>query len=914
LRRWLSQQPNLRDSFLHLHRIPPPLAADTMTVDQAEVRVVADVAALLVEATSGAALGVPITTLTRRASDDALDVLGDEDVSLKDVVAAHPGLFATSTHPTSAKLLVAPKVASPAGVAVALIAGAGLLSAPKEEFTKAELVWAFVVADLTAAKSGAIELHTDPAQWSADTLVRRATKRANRALQDFSQDRFVVVVARPGSASLTAADVASALDRCPAITRAMLRCDDASPEAGGSGGGGLATLLPGVSECFAALTAAAEAKPAGMLEIVKVRDLTAASGGLGSTANVLPPATPVPVIGAPPNLGDGAHIAATDPPNAVVDAVGGGARMSAERRLATAAVLTSLPQELVAVDAETLQTLLHRLRVMAERCCDATPGADEALETLVARIHPQIEAAANGAAIEDPVEAVEALQAALTEAFDDTLLDVVTVDGHWMPKPGPPVPPTAHLGANFASPSAVPVAASQDSPAAFDDVMTSRDESRSPEQQWLHRAAAPHKVLLEPFSLYCVGDAGSSSALQAWAGSYVKATVPEATLASAADAASLVDMRPTRRRAFFRLLPPFHATQLQLMGEFAQVMAPPAHVAGADREAADAAAAAVAQEAQHAWDCHVAQEYDVLRLARTISAVEMTPLLELVRRGVCGILGTLDLQLIALSRPSMFEFKPPPPSAADDSASQIEARNGGSVRFLVAEQHLCKLKPATPQELQHAMQTLRDERRAAPKHKRYRFTRKIIDLKNRLVHAEHPAPHPLMDPEVLALFIFDVLPVDGGPVEVDTLYAIMPRAARLGPTQTSAFYRRYPHLFHIFEMGQDPVKVFIQRADGPRPSEVDPDDLSEQELMAAVLSPFRFAAREDRCTQLGFVAGRLVGTFRAAIDKRYGSLLGFVEAHPLVFEMRPEEQRFGASARVKPSAADAITKVVGKVV
>jgi hypothetical protein len=216
----------------------------------------------------------------------------------------------------------------------------------------------------------------------------------------------------------------------------------------------------------------------------------------------------------------------------------------------------------------------------------------------------------------------------------------------------------------------------------------------------------------------------------------------------------------------------------------------------------------------------------------------------------------------------------------------------------VGEQFKYSGKPRVWTEIVDQMQQLRVERREAPRHKKYRITRKIIDLKNLLVHAEHPGPHPLMDPDVLALFVFDLLPTDS-PVEADTLYSVMPRAARLGPSLVTAFFNRYPHLFKVFEMGINPVTTFIQRADLPLPSQKAPEELSEEEILEAVKSPFVFGSKENRCTTLSFVAGRLLKTYRTAIDQRYGSLQGYIDKHPHVFVQYPDEQTEGPTARLR---------------
>ena len=115
----LARHTTLRESLSYLANADGEL-------HRAEAAAVVDAASLLVDATGANAPGVPIAVLSRGVRDDALDTLGDEDVSLRDVLDAHAGLFATEKDPVSGKVLARPAAAA-VSVAGAVLAAAGVL-------------------------------------------------------------------------------------------------------------------------------------------------------------------------------------------------------------------------------------------------------------------------------------------------------------------------------------------------------------------------------------------------------------------------------------------------------------------------------------------------------------------------------------------------------------------------------------------------------------------------------------------------------------------------------------------------------------------------------------------------------------------------------------------------------------------
>jgi hypothetical protein len=809
---------------------------------------------------------VAVTALSALVPADAMDTLGDiDDASIRDVLAAHPAVFSLESDAATKKLVVSSPLPMPGLVAALLACG---------YFTSREdhQQWVHPTrADLAACCLQLLYSTTDaaPVHFADSTaVVNKSVRLTNRTIALLTENKLIR--STPPQAPATAGT--SLYERLRGV---------------------LPTIAPDASarlfaQAMEELRTSVANKPA-MAERFELRQLRTAQPAPTSQARSVPTIAPPSAPALPPVLD--LPVVAT-----------------AEVTLAEAA-LAAIPEELVPVNAESRTMLVGQLNLVAGH----TTRLEFANDLLA------LSAAIDALPVAEGAVALEALFREHVPGLWE-MLDVVQCNDTWLPKTPPPQPPVDHLGllyetervensvgdptgaavsdggensaanddASDADVTAATVAAMRDGgdAALFDDSMTSGllsgDRRSRPERQWLHRQSAPQKVLIEPFSLHSIGSR-SVSTIEAWVGTVTARRTGEAVVRGALDAEELVHIAPGVPRLFIRVLPPFLAVRRQVIE---------AHLTGGDPEARIAGEGSSAPTWDEPWLSFTALDYDVLRLARTLSAVDTTPLLELLRRGVGGVLGNTDVQFLIAARPHYFEYIPPA------GADAVDVRNGGRVRFIVGEQFKYSGKPRVWTEIIDQMQQLRVERREAPRHKRYRITRKIIELKNLLVHAEHPGPHPLMDPDVLALFVFDLLPTDS-PVEADTLYSVMPRAARLGPSLVTAFFNRYQHLFKVFEMGINPVTTFIQRADLPLPSQKAPEELSEEEILEAVKSPFVFGSKENRCTTLSFVAGRLLKTYRTAIDQRYGSLQGYIDKYPHVFVQYPDEQTEGPTARLR---------------
>ena len=85
-------------------------------------------------------------------------------------------------------------------------------------------------------------------------------------------------------------------------------------------------------------------------------------------------------------------------------------------------------------------------------------------------------------------------------------------------------------------------------------------------------------------------------------------------------------------------------------------------------------------------------------------------------------------------------------------------------------------------------------------------------LNKELALATNPGAHPLKDPRVLAQLLFDMLPTDE-PVDLSTLHRRLKfTAVQLGENLDLAFFRKFPHLFILVELGSS-ERQGIVRAD-----------------------------------------------------------------------------------------------------
>jgi hypothetical protein len=268
---------------------------------------------------------------------------------------------------------------------------------------------------------------------------------------------------------------------------------------------------------------------------------------------------------------------------------------------------------------------------------------------------------------------------------------------------------------------------------------------------------------------------------------------------------------------------------------------------------------AVADEAAAAYAPFQAEYFDALRLARCVQADAHMSLRELVAGGALFQLVNHDLQHVVLAHPEMFHYT----GAGDDAAA------GGHVKFIVNPNYRPTQSKQTKAELQEGIAELAAQIKAAPSSKRYRLVRRQKDLQRTLLRQQFSADHPCYDPNVVLQMAFDSLPTDG-PLQMEEMWARMPRCARLGPDLSTRVLQRAPHLFYCFEMGEDPPRNFVQRADLPHPIEPDPAEVPMDDVLRMMIRICRFGEKDNRATNWSFLNSRLSKTHRARLTIEFG--------------------------------------------
>ncbi|RNF09752.1 uncharacterized protein Tco025E_06973 [Trypanosoma conorhini] len=101
-----------------------------------------------------------------------------------------------------------------------------------------------------------------------------------------------------------------------------------------------------------------------------------------------------------------------------------------------------------------------------------------------------------------------------------------------------------------------------------------------------------------------------------------------------------------------------------------------------------------------------------------------------------------------------------------------------------------------------------------PNHLRVR----VIDttrLLKRCIALRELGASPLCHPDVLAYYVFDILPLDGQLLLTGHLPQLLPESVRrITDARSRAWLKGYPHLFRLVEI---PPQVYVQRMDAPAP-------------------------------------------------------------------------------------------------
>lgn len=198
-----------------------------------------------------------------------------------------------------------------------------------------------------------------------------------------------------------------------------------------------------------------------------------------------------------------------------------------------------------------------------------------------------------------------------------------------------------------------------------------------------------------------------------------------------------------------------------------------------------------------------------------------------------------------------------------------------------------------------------------PNHKRVR----LIDRKRlllRCIALHELGPSPFCHPDVLAYYVFDLLPIDGTLIVTGHLPQLLPEnIRRITDARSRTWIRKYPHLFRLVEC---PPELCVQRM-APVAPEGDEASECEQNINITSHIPVSGQASEhhkrlltDPEEQLRFmvslVAARLAvcrsrnllpshlpkfisSELRRAILRRgSGGILGYLQQHPEVFILK----------------------------
>lgn len=230
-------------------------------------------------------------------------------------------------------------------------------------------------------------------------------------------------------------------------------------------------------------------------------------------------------------------------------------------------------------------------------------------------------------------------------------------------------------------------------------------------------------------------------------------------------------------------------------------------------------------------------EYDAFRLARCLppSGTSIS-LKNLVIGGVLNVLSVPDVQLVITSFPEMFEYP-----------VKFDAVTEQAVRFILAGSYDKPIKRSVA-EIRAEINSLGDVRKSKVDPKTgqklkggqwMRLFDKSNKLNKELALALNPGAHPLKDPRVLAQLLFDMLPLDE-PVELSTMHKrLKTTAVQLGENLDIAFFRKFPHMFFVVELG-NAEKFGIVRADAAVPDFLlNPKPNPDEQMWSDIFAAFR---------------------------------------------------------------------------